>query len=518
MQSRQNRRPKKSTPCRQDYFFVYKKSAAIIPTAQNPMSLIPKKEYNKLSPSAKAALSAVAKVVKGRGAYMTAPAPRRAVVKPLRRAVKGSGAYEEKEESGRSIAKRAASSFVGYIWDKLIGNGAYAPMTVSVKHNSFMEKITANGPPSVWTTKENAFVMRHREYLKDIITDDEPDTFKIEDFAIQPGNAQTFPWLSKIARQFQQYRIRGMLFEFVSTSSDALNSTNTALGQVMLVTQYDSGASTFETKQQILQTEFASVSKPSLSVLHPVECKPSLTTLETLYVRTGAVPEGQDIRFYDLGRFSIATNGFQGSAVNIGELWVTYEIELIKPIQLPGVDDVAADFYTGTTGISTTNPFGTNAALAQGSNAGTTISGKRVTLTNATPGDQWLLVYQQAGTAASLSAPTLASVGAEMKAFWQNYAVIGAAAPSNTVSTSSLAMWALIVKTHPSITSAPYVECTYGGVLTSPTSAAVSICKIPGTLSPQAALAYAQTKHPTEFGSCKIQEVDDACGLGVAKK
>lgn len=483
------------------------------------MSLIPKREYNKLSPSAKAALSAVAKVVKGQGAYKPASPSRRTVVAvaPLRK-VRGRGAYEEKEESGRSIAKRAASSFVGYVWDKLIGNGAYAPMTISVKNNSFMDKITANGPPAVWTTKENAFVMRHREYLKDIITDDEPDTFKIEDFAIQPGNTLTFPWLSKIARQFQQYRIRGMLFEFVSTSSDALNSTNTALGQVMLVTQYDSGSATFETKQQILQTEFASVSKPSLSVLHPVECKPSLSTLDTLYVRTGSVPEGQDIRFYDLGRFSIATNGFQGSAVNIGELWVTYEIELLKPIQLPGVDDVAADFYTGTTGISTTNPFGTNAALAQGSNAGTSISGKTITLTNAVPGDQWLIVYQQAGTAASLNAPTLASVGAEMKAFWQNYSVVGAAAPSNAVSTSTLAMWALIVKTLPSITTAPYVQCTYAGILTSPTSAVVSISKIPGTLSPQAAIAHAQSKLPPEIGTPRITEVDDACGLGVAKK
>lgn len=53
--------------------------------------------------------------------------------------------------------------------------------------------------------------------------------------------------------------------------------------------------------------------------------------LDNLYVRSGMVPTGQDIRMFDLCKFQIATNGLQGTNVNVGELWVTYQVAMIKP-------------------------------------------------------------------------------------------------------------------------------------------------------------------------------------------
>ena len=56
------------------------------------------------------------------------------------------------------------------------------------------------------------------------------------------------------------------------------------------------------------------------------------SVLGDLYVRpTLNVPSGSDRRLYDFGNFQIATIGLQGTSVNVGELWVTYEIELFKP-------------------------------------------------------------------------------------------------------------------------------------------------------------------------------------------
>jgi len=43
----------------------------------------------------------------------------------------------------------------------------------------------------------------------------------------------------------------------------------------------------------------------------------------------------QDIRFYDLCQVNVATTGLQGSSVNIGELYVIYDIELCLPILEP---------------------------------------------------------------------------------------------------------------------------------------------------------------------------------------
>ncbi len=147
---------------------------------------------------------------------------------------------------------------------------------------------------------------------------------------INPGDDATFPWLSGVASNFQQYRFKGLLFEFVSTSADALNSTNTALGTVVMATQYNVNRPAFVSKQEMEAYEFSCSTRPSASLIHPIECDPDETPMTHLYVRSGAVPSGEDARMYDLGKFQIATVGMQAAAT-IGELWVTYDIELLKP-------------------------------------------------------------------------------------------------------------------------------------------------------------------------------------------
>jgi len=119
------------------------------------------------------------------------------------------------------------------------------------------------------------------------------------------------------------------VYEFKSTSADALNSTNTALGAVIMSTEYDLAKSPFTTKMQMENYEFTSSCKPSCSMLHPIECDPAQTPIPTQYVRNSNSTV-YDKRLTDLGLFQIATYGMQAAAV-IGELWVTYEIELLKP-------------------------------------------------------------------------------------------------------------------------------------------------------------------------------------------
>jgi hypothetical protein len=152
--------------------------------------------------------------------------------------------------------------------------------------------------------------------------------------------------LNPIAHSFQQYEIKGMVFEFLSTSANALNSTNTALGTVFMVTNYDSVAPPFASRKEMENTEFCSVTRPSRSMIHPIECKPQLTTLQTLYIR-GEVDTDFDIRFYDFGRFQIATEGMQAAGVEIGELWVSYDIELLKPIDQAIGGRTAIAYFAG---------------------------------------------------------------------------------------------------------------------------------------------------------------------------
>lgn len=194
----------------------------------------------------------------------------------------------------------------------------------------------------------------HRELLTDITGS---TAFASRKFVINPGAAQTFPWLSGMSKQFQSYKIHGLAFEFVSTSADALNSVNTALGSVIMATQYNVSLPDFTSKAQMAQYEFSCTTRPSRSLVHLVECDPKLQVMDHLYTRDGALPAGADYQFYDWGNFYLATVGMQAAAT-IGELWVTYDIEFFKP-RIDGSGSYPGDFTRISNGpFSLANPLG----------------------------------------------------------------------------------------------------------------------------------------------------------------
>lgn len=198
----------------------------------------------------------------------------------------------------------------------------------SVEKNVF----AGNRLPQITNLSGNGgTTIRFQEYLGDVVTSSVPGQFNLDSFTINPANENTFPWLAQIASNYDQYEIEGLLFEFRSTSGDALTSANTALGSVMMATQYDTEDAVFQTKSEMLNYEFSTSAKPSNSSVHMIECDPKQTTVSLLFTAPVAEPSNGDPRFNDLGRFSIATTGFQGASVNAGELHCTYQVRLLKP-------------------------------------------------------------------------------------------------------------------------------------------------------------------------------------------
>jgi hypothetical protein len=196
-------------------------------------------------------------------------------------------------------------------------------------------------------------------------------------FNINPGIGQTFPWLAQVASNYEEYSFSGLIFEFRSTSSNALNSTNTALGTVILATQYNALSAPFVNKQQMENYEFAASGNPSCNIMHAVECEKFLNPLSTLFVREldAATIANSDKRLFDLGNFSIASVGLQGTSVNMGELWVSYDITFSKP-KLSEGSDVADHFVLNAPSITTGSWLGnvTLAALSTTSDFGVTLT------------------------------------------------------------------------------------------------------------------------------------------------
>jgi len=186
--------------------------------------------------------------------------------------------------------------------------------------------LMSSGPVPNFGTNE--IRVTNREFLGNVTGS---ETFTSTIYSINPGLSATFPWLSQIAANYEQYKINGMIFQFVTTSGTAVSSTNTALGQVMFATTYDPIDSPFTNTTQMLTTLFSNYGVPHTDLVHAIECDVKQRPTQVLYVRNEAVPAGSDPRFYDLGITTIATTGMQAAA-QIGGLWVSYDVTFMKPV------------------------------------------------------------------------------------------------------------------------------------------------------------------------------------------
>lgn len=216
----------------------------------------------------------------------------------------------------------AAGNQLGGLLSKWLGFGDY-----SVSQNSIVSK-AASGIPMMHAQGQSV-VVRHREYIGPVLGS---QAFKVQySLPLNPG-MPTFPWLSKISRCYQEYQMKGCVYHYIPTSGNAISGTNSALGQVMMQTTYRASDSAPGSKVEMLNEFCANESVPSESFIHPIECDPKENPFAVHYIRSTAPPTGEPLMSYDLGKTFVATNGQLADNTTLGDIWVTYEVELKKPL------------------------------------------------------------------------------------------------------------------------------------------------------------------------------------------
>lgn len=222
-----------------------------------------------------------------------------------------------------------------------------------VKSNSLSTISTSVDTVPQFVRNDHAVRVIHREFVKDIVVPMVPGAFNNDTFVINPSNVELFPWLSSLSKQYQQYNIRGMIVEFKSMSSDYAASG--PLGTVAIATNYNVNDTPFPNKIALENSEFAVSCKPSMSLMHAIECDPEFSGRKYYYVRDPAT-EGSatsDARLFDVGLLQVATVGLPGGpGSTLGEMWVSYDIEFTKPV-LPGPADTP--IYNLTNGFALTS-------------------------------------------------------------------------------------------------------------------------------------------------------------------
>jgi len=339
---------------------------------------------------------------------------------------------------------------LGYLYKSVTGSGNY-----TIKENTLLKNtpIPSFGPSCIR--------IRHKEYIGDIVSSSSANTFNIDTFALNPGVYNTFPWLSAIALNYEEYKFNGLIFEFVSTSANALNSTNTALGKTIMATDYNAANSSFTSIEEMMVTEFSNFAKPAESIIHAIECSAEQRPTFLSYIRSGTLPSNLDIKTYDLGNFQIATSGLQGTNVNIGSLWVTYDVTLCKPYLNTATFNFA-DHYVGPSPTTSSLYFGATTALQPGSNLGSSLSsGTTINFPAAALG-YYMIIYVVKGSSVSTTAPTVTPTNCTLLTCWVNDT-------ATTVSTGSTTTNELILCFYVSVSGANSYVVLSGA--TFPTSA-----------------------------------------------
>lgn len=181
-------------------------------------------------------------------------------------------------------------------------------------------RIQRTAPRMVSTPK--GVVVTHREYISDIVSlNANFNTFSIP---INPGLETSFPWLSGIARRFEQYRFKRICFEIETCASTA------TIGSIGLAFDPDCKDALPTTKAGFLSEDRSVRGPPWQSLSLPYESARYPHLSLTRYIRSSTLPN-VDLHLYDVGNMIYYLHSLPAAVTIVGELFISYEIELITP-------------------------------------------------------------------------------------------------------------------------------------------------------------------------------------------
>lgn len=230
---------------------------------------------------------------------------------------------------GSAPAMNGVGRALGARISRLIGSGDYAANTVSA--NSLIHS-KGLSPQASFGGGLGSLRIKHREFIGDVSTSATAGAFSNNVYPINAGLSNTFPFLSSIATNYDQYLFHGLVFEFVSTTAGTASG---AMGSIVLSADYNPNATAYQNKHVMENSGYAVSTRLDGSAMYGIECaKTDIPNQGYLVRNTSGVA---DLGNYDMGTFQVATvpsTGFAASST-VGELWVTYDVELRRPSLSP---------------------------------------------------------------------------------------------------------------------------------------------------------------------------------------
>jgi hypothetical protein len=250
----------------------------------------------------------------------------------------GTTLKKKKSNGARSAPKRRS---VG-LSDRFTGMG---PMVEAPRAMARQSRGTA---PRIQSSRTRGGVhVHHTEWIADL----SPGTaaFTSVAYPINPGIGTLFPWLASVASRFDSYRFSNLQFMYEARAS------SDTVGTVSIAVNYDASDTAPTSKAQLNSLETRVDTVPWQQAV--IRCMVSELdgTILKHKVRQGTVPN-TDVKMYDAGNFIVVTSGVTTAPPFLGELWVTYDVDLFSPLL---VDPLGGFIQSGGDMSSITVPFGT---------------------------------------------------------------------------------------------------------------------------------------------------------------
>lgn len=217
--------------------------------------------------------------------------------------------------------------------------------------------VVRTNKPVFRTLPNGDAIVKHREYIGDVFgANSAPSDFEVTGFPINPGQPATFPWLSRIAINYESYIFENLAFSYETMAKTSLEGT------VMLTVDYDAQDPPPASKLAAAMYRNTERASPWENCKHVSDSK-DLHKLSSNFVRPGIQPPGTDIKTYDIGNFYVITQGMDVKNATCGELYVEYSVKLLTPVY----ENPATTIYAGGTAVgagtmSAENPFGDSLA------------------------------------------------------------------------------------------------------------------------------------------------------------
>jgi hypothetical protein len=214
--------------------------------------------------------------------------------------------------------------------------------------------------------------------LTDVATDSNyKGGFNTYTASMNPGLQRVFPWLSNIARNFQEYRFNMIKVFYIS------DCPTSYAGSIMLTAAYDPSIPNPNNESDMGSYEGVVIDNIWKSVSFQLDKKGFNSQLH-YYVRgtnPNTIIENEDIKLLDCANLIIAfdnvSNGTTSASLTCGKIWIEYDISLLRPFSNAGLQQqITTNSWICEASVTVkTTPLGASRSAIISNTVGKFISG-----------------------------------------------------------------------------------------------------------------------------------------------